>query len=255
MREVPEQAARFPPGLQEFLAEPMAGQPWPETAAAAAMVGRELYVEEPVLGQPASRFVREGGVRLSRVTHYALTTGDLPAMFRRRPDLSRVRLVLVKFWLMFDELPPNREYAAIRIRISLQPPAPVLLLRPDGPAGLAEPAEPARAAGGGSAADLAGLVQRAAPRGRGAAAQPGATAVDLGADGFGWTYRARGGAPLAARREIALAGLEVPSHAAELVGLLDAEAQIERRLLGTARRMRAAPVNSAAPFVVSMEQR
>jgi hypothetical protein len=250
MREVPEQAAQFPPGLREFLAEPMAGQPWPETAAATVNVSRKLYVEDPVLGQPTSRFVREGGVRLSRVTHYALTTGDLPAMFRRRPDLSRVRLVLVKFWLMFDELPPNREYAAIRIRISLQPPAPVLLLRPDGPAG---PAEPARAAGGGSAAGLAGLVQRAAPPGWGAAAQPGATAVDLGANGFGWTYLPHGGAPLAPRREIAIAGLEVPSAAAELAGLLDAEAQIERRLLGTARRVRAAPVNSAAPFVVSLE--
>ena len=49
---MPEQAAQFPPGLREFLAESMAGQPWPETAAATVIAGRELYVEEPVLGQP-----------------------------------------------------------------------------------------------------------------------------------------------------------------------------------------------------------
>jgi hypothetical protein len=244
----PDQATRLPPALREFLAAPADGQPWPPAKPGADLAGRDLYVEEPLLGQPSSRFVKEGGVRLNRVTHYALTPDDLPPMFRRRPGLTQVKLVLLKFWLMFDELPPNREYLAIRIRVSLQPPAPVLLLRPDGTTSQAEPAQaPAQAA-----SDLAGLLI-AASQGRPGGSQPAATAVDLGAEGFGWTYQARGSTPLASRREITLAMLELPAGTTAVTGLLDAEAQVNHRLLGTARRRRAATVNSAAPFVVPLE--
>ena len=122
---------RLPPALREFLAGPAEGQPWPPAAAGEDLTGRDLYAEEPILGQPSSRFVREGGVRLNRVTHYALTPGDLPPMFRRRPGLAGVKLVLLKFWLMFDELPDGREYAAIRIRVGLQPPRLPREVRPE----------------------------------------------------------------------------------------------------------------------------
>lgn len=241
-------AAGLPPGLQKFLAGPAEGEPWPDAAAGAGLAGCELRLEDQLLGPPASRFVKEGGVRLNRVTHYSMTPDDLPAMFRRRPGLNRVKLVLVKFWLMFDELPPQREYAAIRIRVSLRPPAPVLLLRPDTGTG---PAEPAPAPG--PVADVVRLLRSAVPQARAAGPQPAATAVDLGMEGFGWTYQAHGGVPLASRRETTLAMLELPSGATEIAGLLEAEAQIDRRLLGTAKGRRAAPVNSAAAFQVSLE--
>jgi hypothetical protein len=246
----PEQPVGLSPALRQFLAEPAEGRRWPPATSKADLAGRELYVEEPLLGQPSSRFVKEGGVRLNRVTHYALTPEDLPPMFRRRPGLTRVKLVLLKFWLMFDELPPNREYMAIRIRVSLQPPAPVLLLRPDATASQADPAQ----APGAVPADLARLLRSAASQAAPAgASQPAATAIDLGAEGFGWTYQARGGAPLGSRREITLAMLELPADATTVAGLLDAEAQVSQRLLGTAKRRRAAPVNSAAPFTVPLE--
>jgi hypothetical protein len=138
---------------------------------------------------------------------------------------------------------------AIRIRVSLQPPAPVLLLRPDAAASQAEPAQASAPAASG----LAGMLRSATPQAPSGASPPGATAVDLGAEGFGWTYQARGDAPLASRREITLAMLELPADATAVAGLLDAEAQISHRLLGTARRRRAAPVNSAAPFAVPLE--
>jgi hypothetical protein len=245
----PEQAMQLPPALREFLADPAEGQPWPPAEPGADLAGHDLYVEEPLLGQPSSRFVKEGGVRLNRVTHYALTPDDLPPMFRRRSGLTRVKLVLLKFWLMFDELPPNREYAAIRIRVSLQPPAPVLLLRPDATTSQAEPAQPPAR----PASDLAGLLRSAAAQGQPGASQPAATAIDLGAEGFGWTYQARGGTPLTSRREITLAMLELPADTTAVTGLLDAEAQVNHRMLGTAKRRRVAPVNSAAPFVVPLE--
>jgi len=246
----PEQAMRLPPALREFLAGPAEGQPWPPPEPGADLAGRDLDAEEPLLGQPSSRFVREGGVRLNRVTHYTLTPDDLPPMFRRRPGLTRVRLVLLKFWLMFDELPPNREYVAIRIRVSLQPPVPVLLLRPDAAPGQAEPAQPPAHV----APDLVGLLRSAASQAPSAESQPAATAVDLGAEGFGWTYQARGNTPLASRREITLAMLELPAEATAVSGLLDAEAQVSQRLLGTAKRRRVAAIDSAAPFVVSLYQ-
>jgi hypothetical protein len=238
---------RLSPALLRFLAEPAEDRRGPPGKADPA--SREPDVDEPLLGQPSSRFVKEGGVRLNRVTHYVLTPEDMPPIFRRRPGLARVRLVLLKFWLMFDELPPNREYMAIRIRVSLRPPAPVLLLRPGETAGQPEPAR----APGAAATEVAGLLRSAAPQAASGASQPAATAIDLGAEGFGWTYQARGGAPLASRREITLAMLELPAEATMVDGLLDAEAQVSQRLLGTAKRRRAAPVNSAAPFTVPLE--
>jgi len=214
------ETARLAPGLRAFLAGPREGEPWPEPAGE-YLASRQLFVEEQLLGQPTSRFVSEGGVRLNRVTCYWLSPDDLPAIARRRPGRSRLRFALVKFWLMFDELPPNRQYAVVRIRISLKPPAPVLMLRPD----LSTPSTQTG---------------------------PAATAVDLGADGFGWTFEAQEGSPLLARRQIALVLLELPEEVTELAGLFDAEALVSRRLLGTFTLRRSAPIDSAAPFLVSL---
>jgi hypothetical protein len=221
MSESPIRESQLPTRLQEIFSDPAEGEPWPESPAAADLADCELYVEEQLLGQSTSRFVKEGGVRLNRVTSYEVLPEELPAMFSRRSGLDRVRVVLVKFWLMFDELPPKREYAAIRIRISFQPAAQVLLLRPD--------------------------TGTQSPR-----PGPAVTAVDQGAEGFGWTYQAQDGTPLTSRREITLAMLECARETTRLAGLLDAEAQIDRFLLGTAKRRPAAPKNSAVPFQVSL---
>ena len=228
--------------MREFLAAPADGQPWPPAKPGADLAGRDLYVEEPLLGQPSSRFVKEGGVRLNRVTHYALTPDDLPPMFHRRPGLTQVKLVLLKFWLMFDELPSTANTWPSGSGSASSRRAPVLLLRPDGTTSQAEQAQaPARAT-----SDLAGLLI-AASQARSGASQPAATAVDLGAEGFGWTYQARGGTPLASRREITLAMLELPAGTTAVTGLLDAEAQVDHRLLGTASTSRQLPSTPRPP--------
>lgn len=247
-------AARFSPRLQEFLAGPAGDEDWRRADADPDLASSELFVEEPVLGRTTSRFVKEGGVRLIRVTNYRITPEDLPELARRRPDLKQKSLVLVKFWLMFDELPTNRQYATIRIRISLAQPADVLLLDPDLET---SSAEAIRTSTSGFTPGIAKPLQLAMSRTRSESVRrtetvPVATAVDHGSEGFGWTYQAQNGAPLLWRREITHALLELPAGTTEVAGLLEAEAQISRQLLGTVKTRRATPLNAAAPFLVSL---
>src|ERR1700744_3658600 len=91
---------------------------------------QQLYVEEQVLGQATSRFVGEGGVHFNSVQDYELTPENLPPMASLRRGLADVQLELLKFRFTIDPLPPSRSYTSVTVRITLQPPATVLMLQP-----------------------------------------------------------------------------------------------------------------------------
>jgi nucleoside phosphorylase len=238
-----DQPSEHAPGLREFLAEPARDEAWNLPAGAEALAECDLYVEEPQLSGSGSRSVKEGGVRLNRVTYRPLSPDDAPAIAGYRAGLENVQLVLAMFWFMLTELPARRRYDSIRIRIKLRPPAPVLLLSPDLPDGAGQAWQVL-------AAEIASAVASLLRTGT----QLAATGVDLGDDGFGWTYQARDDEPLIPQRLTTLAILELPPDAAGLIGVLDAEAQISRFVLRNVIPRKAAPVNTAIPFLVPFEE-
>jgi nucleoside phosphorylase len=74
--------------------------------------------------------------------------------------------------------------------------------------------------------------------------------VYLGEDGFGWNYEARDGAPLLPQRLTTLAVLELPPAASGLAGVMDADAQISRSVLGRAIPRKGSLVNPTRHFAV-----
>jgi hypothetical protein len=222
--------------------------------AAVDLAACPLFVEETQRQGASSRFVREGGVRFNRVTAYGLGARELPAMFGRRVGTPRIRPVLVKFWFNFDELPPGRQYAEIRVRVSLRPPAPVLFLDPLRETTEVESTMTVSTRAATSRALLAGVdVGRSSARStRRTGSAPTAVAHDLGDDGFGWTYLAQDGMPLCGGREVALVLLELDRDTTELAGHFDAEALVTRRLLGLVNARRALPGRGPVPFDLSI---
>lgn len=214
---------------------------------------QELYVEEQVLGQ-TSRFVGEGGVHFNSVQDYELTPENLPPMAsqRRRPTDSQ--LELLKFRFTIDLLPPSRSYTSVSVRITLQPPATVLMLQPDLDT---SDTDLEKTSSSEFALEVARLVQVHLAQTHGKTIRrteqfPVMTALDLGLKGFGWTFETREGAPLFPRTVITHAMIEVPRGTATLSGLFDAEALISRRVLGTFVTRPSAPANSAAAFTVDL---
>ena len=226
-------------GLREFLAEPARDEAWSLPPGTGSLLECQFQVEEQLLGEHDSQLVPQGGLKLNRVTYRPLSPEDVPAIAGYRAGLEDVRLVLAMFWFMLTELPAKRRYDTVRISVRLQPPAPVLLLSPDGPASAGQ-AWPALAA------EIAAAIASLLPAGSGLAA----TGVDLGDDGFGWKYEARDDAPLIPQRITTLVILELPPAAAGLVGVLDADAQISRSVLGKVFPKKATLVNPAVPFHV-----
>lgn len=233
------QPPELTPCLREFLAEPARDEAWRRPAGTADLAESDFQVAEQLLGESDTRFVPEGGLRLNRVTYLPLSPDDVPALAGYRAGLAEARLVLAMFWFMLTELPAKRSYDTVRIMIKLQPPAPVLLLSPDAPDGPGP-------AWQGLAAELADAVESLLRAG----SRLAATGLDHGDDGFGWKYEARAGAPLTPRRITTVVVLELPRAVTGLDGVLDAEAQISRAVLGKAFPRTATLVNSAVPFHV-----
>jgi hypothetical protein len=215
---------------------------------------QEFHVEEQVLGQATSRFVGEGGVHLNSVQDYELTPGNLPPMASQRRGLTSIQLELLKFRFTIDLLPPSRSYISVSVRITLQPPATVLMLQPH-----LDTADTnlEKTSSSEFALEVARLVQvhlgqTHAKTTRRTEQLPVMTALDLGPKGFGWTFEAREGAPLFPRTIITQAMIEVPRGTTALSGLFDAEALISRRVLGTFVTRPGTPANSAAAFTVDL---
>jgi hypothetical protein len=233
----------LPPGLRAFLA----GDPGD---SGADLAYRELYVEEQVLGQATSRFVGEGGVHLNSVQDYQLTAENLHPMAGQRRGLDGIQLELLKFRFTIDLLPPSRSYTSVSVRITLQPPATVLMLQPRMDTAQTDQES---TSGSGFALEAARLVQvHLGEVIRRTEQLPVMTALDLGPKGFGWTFEARDGVPVFPQTVMTHAMIEVPRGTTKLTGLFDAEALISRRVLGTPVTRRAAPANSAATFTVDL---
>jgi hypothetical protein len=243
-----EPPAEPSPGLRAFLTggeDPGPGEP---------LASRRFAVAVPSRGEPRSRFVTEGGVLFRRATSYRLTVDDLHPMARRRPALAEVRLELVKFAFTFLELPHRRQYDEIRVRITLLPQAPVLQLRPR-----LKSAESQTTHSFSSevAPTLSRLLQLEVRHSREASAsrteqQPVVTALDFGAEGFGWTYQAQPGAALVPRVEETVAVLELPADTTALAGTFDAEAVITRRILGILEPRSTVPQEPPVPFLLKL---
>ena len=199
-------------GLSEFLAERASDEAW-AAAEDAEPLAESRWADVRLPGESPTRAVKEGGIRLNRVTYRRLTPDDLAALPVYWPGPENVQLVLAMFWFMLEELGGRHRYDSVRIQVKLRPPAPVLLLSPDQPGG---PGQGQPAVAGEIAATVASLLP----------SQPGATALDYGDDGFGWAYEARADAPLVPQRINTLVVLELPPGTASLDGVLEAEAQI-----------------------------
>jgi nucleoside phosphorylase len=232
-----DQPSGLTPVLREFLGEPAHGEAWEPSASPEPLAECGFQVEEQVLGEAGSRLVPEGGLRLNRVTYLQLAPDDLSALAGYRAGLENAQLVLAMFWFALTELPARRSYDSLRIRVRLQPPAPVLLLSPDR-AGGAGPAWRA------IAAEIAAIVAGLVPDGL------AATGLDLGDDGFGWEYETSDDGPLVPHRFNTVVILELPSAADGLVGLLDADARISRSVLGRTFPRKATLVHPAVPIDV-----
>jgi hypothetical protein len=245
------------PGLRAFLATD-------DDAAAAAglepggeqppLAMRRFFVEETLRSGGRSRFVGEGGVCFLRAESYRLTVDDLEPMAQRRVGISKLQLRMVKFYFTFTELPPNRSYAQIHIRINLDPPAPVLQLRPYLQHAQAQLVHSSGTEFGPA---LGKLVQfemrrRVSDSISRTELRPIVTAFDHGPSGFGWTYQVQDGAPLFPRIEHTLAVLELPTEARTLKGTFDAEAIIMRRVLHMVEKREAIPDEPPTSFEVPL---
>ena len=239
--------AELPPDLRAFLSSDAA-------AGGGELAYSELFVEEQVLGQVTSRFVKEGGVRFCGVRSYVITAAHLDAMAVQWRGLPDVQLELLKFTFMIDLLPPSRQYTSVSVRITLRPPAPALLLEPSLETAVTDLEKTFSVE---FAAEIARLLQVHLAGSGGQTLRrterfPVATAVNYGADGFGWTFQPQDGAPLFAHEVITMAMVELPRGTRELSGLFDTEALITRRVLAKLIERPAAPVNAASPFTVDL---
>jgi hypothetical protein len=242
--------AEIPADLQVFLDSGFAG------TVAANLAYRELYVEEQVLGEATSRFVKEGGVRFCGVKSYVITADNLEPMAVQQRGLSMVQLELLKFWFMIDPLPPSRNYISVSVRIALQPPSPAFLLEPKMETTHTDLEKTSSAE---FAAEVAHLLQVHLVGVQGRTVRrteelPLVTAINHGAEGFGWTFQAQEDAPLFPREVVTIALVELPRGTRELSGLFDTEALISRRVLAKLIERPTAPINAATPFTVDLDE-
>jgi hypothetical protein len=249
--------AGLAPRLLAFLAEddavPVGDEAGDLSGARKPIAAQRLCVEMDRRAAARSRLVTEGGVLFLRAEICAADDGGDPPAGRKR-SADGPRLKAVKFRFTVTELPPSHSYIEVRVRIMLDPRLPVLLLRPH-----QEFAEQQFGSEFSTefAPTIGGLVRMEMRRSRSESTsrverRPVVTPLDLGPDGFGWTYQAQDGAPLSPRTEATIAVLEVPSDATALTGVFDADAIITRRVLRTVERRRALPSEPPAPFSVDL---
>ena len=239
---------RRPGDVQAFLTDDVLG------SGAAGLAYQELFVEEQMLGQATSRFVKEGGVQLAGVRSYAITAANLEAMAVQQRGLADVQLELLKFWFMIDPLPPGRSYTSVSVRITLRPPGPAFLLEPDLETAERDLEQTSTTEFG---PEIARVMRMHLTASRGQTIRrteklPVTTAIDHGTEGFGWTFQAQEGAPLFPHQVITSAMVELPRGTRTLYGLFDTEALITRRVLGKLIERPAGPVNAAIPFTVDL---
>jgi hypothetical protein len=241
----------LPARLHAFLAADQPADTPAEPGRRPFIAERALFVTEPPRAQARSRLVGAGGVRFIRAESYRLTVADLAAMAGRREGISQVWLQLVKFYFTFTELPPDRSYAEIRVRIAMDPHVPVLQLRPFLRQADSELTHSFSTEFSPALGKMLQFMKRSTAESTSRTEhQPVITALDLGMTGFGWTYQAAVGAPLFPRTEYNIAVLEVPAGTRQLAGTFDAEAIVTRKVLRTFSASEALATDPPVPFTI-----
>jgi hypothetical protein len=248
-----------PAGLLAYLAEPdqdpdPVRDQDPVRDPDPAPLAERPFSFDPDPRSRASRFVTAGGVQFNRAVPYRVSLEDLEPMARRRERADEVRLELLKFTFTLRELPQGSSYETVRIRIRLDPPFPLMQLRPRNDTAqtqqtksFSQDVEPL----------LAKLIQLSLKYNSTTTvnvteSQPVVTALDLNAEGFGWTYQAQNGAPLSPGLRQTVAVLELGADTREITGTFDAEAIAARRLLGLIDPYRSKPVQPPTAFRIPL---
>lgn len=215
----------------------------------------QFYVPAPSRGGSSARTLA-GGVFLHDPTVAVLLPSDLPLLSRRRPDIARLRHVLVRFSFMLDRLPPRHAYQSVTLTVALDHPDAVVRLQR--PAWVTPNSELTDTTTTELAAAVEGLARLSAQRTRVKGATrhdsplPVITAEKRDRGDFGWRYEAREGAPLLPRVEFAMAGIELPRDLTELCGHLSAEALVDVPRFGVLTASRAVPAKPPATFVLPL---
>lgn len=248
-----EQESGKRPGLRAFLTEPDRDPGATARISDAPLAERAFYFAPEAPGE-RSRFVAAGGVRFNRAVPYRLRVEDLEPMARRREAVGSLRLELVKFTFTVLELPQGSTYETVRIRIMLDPPHPLMQLRPRN-----DTTESQRTSSFSKEVQplLPKLVQMnlrftSTTTVDATESRPVVTALDLGAEGFGWTYQAQNGSPMSPGLRQTIAVLELSEGADRISGTFDAEAVVARRLLGLVGKRSTVPVQPPALFDIRL---
>lgn len=242
-----------PSGLLGFLTEPD-HDPGTKAGTCGAPLAEQAFYFDPEARGDRSRFVAAGGVQFNRAVPYRVRVEDLEPMSRRREAIGELRLELVKFTFTVLELPRGRNYETVRIRIRLAPPRPLMQLRPRNDT---TQSQRTRSFSKDVQPLLLKLLQldlkySATTSIDVTESQPVVTALDLGTDGFGWTYQAQNGAPMSPGIRQTIAILELPPDAGEICGVFDTEATVTRRLLGLVGQHSTVPVQPPVPFHIRL---
>lgn len=238
-------------GLRAFLAEPDSGPGAADGAGGTPLAEQAFYLDPESRGD-RSRFVAAGGVRFNRAVPYRVRVEDLEPMAGRREAASTLRLELLKFTFTFLELPRGSDYETVRIRITLDSPYPIMQLRPRNETTQSQRTSSFSKDVQPQLLRLLQLDLRYTTSVDITESRPVATALDLGAEGFGWTYQAQDGSPLSHGIRQATAVLELPQDTRGITGTFDGEAVVTRRLLGLVDHRSTVPVQGPAPFRIDL---
>jgi hypothetical protein len=240
-------------GLRAFLGE-RDRDPGAEVGADGPPLAEQTFYFDPEARGDRSRFVAAGGVRFNRAVPYRVRIEDLEPMSRRREAVDSLRLELVKFTFTVLELPQGSTYETVRIRITLDPPHPLMQLRPRN-----DTAQSQRTSSFSKEVQplLSKLMQldlrfSSTTSVDVTESRPVVTALDLGAEGFGWTYQAQNGSPMSPGIRQTIAVLELPENVGGISGAFDAEAVVTRRLLGLVSQRSTVPVQPPALFHIRL---
>ena len=244
-----EQEPSETPWLRGFLTEPDHGL-GTEAGTDPTPLAEQTFYFEPEVRGGESRFVAAGGVRFNRAVPYRVRIEDLEPMARRREEIDSLRLELVKFSFTVLELPQGSTYETVRIRITLDPPHPLMQLRPRN-----NTAQSQRTSS--FSKDVQPLLTKlmqldlrytSTTTVDVTESRPVVTALDLGVEGFGWTYQAQNGSPMSPGIRQTIVVLELSKDVSTISGAFDAEAVVTRRLLGLVSQRSALPVQPPALF-------
>lgn len=227
-----------------------------EQAPSAVLARTHFYVPAPSRGGTSGARAQVGGVFLHEPTAAVLQPSDLPLLSRRRPDIARLRHVLVRFSFMLDRLPPKHAYKSATLAITLEHPDAVVRLQR--PAWVTQDSESTDTITTELSAAVEGLARLGAQRTRVKGITrhdrhlPVVTAEKRDRGNFGWRYEAQESAPLLPRVEFAMAGIELPFDVTELSGHLGAHAVVEVPRFGVLSALHAVPAKPTVAFRLSL---